>query len=220
MPTQGPKPTTYRVALSGPLARKVATDRAAGHRLLMSMLPNGILNCAAPRAHAQLLWRVNGEDELLISSIIKPESHTDANVEITENRPELTTGTLVTANLQLETTYTPAAWVPEEIWNIKEHPPIRNKRIPVPTKSLKPWITEKLSRNGFTVTDLKTVIRSRIRVNARTVPVAEIQFQAIVYDTTAANKAMFMGLGRSKSYGCGMIQIISNENLQGKAISS
>ncbi|APT89439.1 hypothetical protein CFRA_09480 [Corynebacterium frankenforstense DSM 45800] len=116
-----------------------------------------------------------------------------------------TAGQELALTVLLETTFTKAAWVPEEIWNLPDRPAIRNKRIPVPDDRLEVWIREKLERNGLAAKNVSVLATSREKVKKHTIPTAAVAATVTVVDPEKANAALVGGLGRSKNFGCGML---------------
>lgn len=107
----------------------------------------------------------------------------------------------------VETTYTPATWVPEEIWNLPNRPAIHGKRVPVPSEMLEQWLVQKLERSGFSTSGLDAVRTYRMPIRKRTIPVADITAEVTVAEAELALKAYLEGFGRSKNFGCGLLRL-------------
>ncbi|MCQ4608670.1 type I-E CRISPR-associated protein Cas6/Cse3/CasE [Corynebacterium pseudogenitalium] len=201
-------PTYARYALTLPsrAAERITKDHGAGHRLLMALLPDGVLDHQSPRQSAHLLWTMAKPTEMLVSSCIPLKQTPDISVADAEHT-EPQAGKRYLLQTTVETTYTPATWVPEEIWNLPNRPAIHGKRVPVPNEKLEQWLVQKLERAGFSVTNLNAVRSYRMPIRKRTVPVADITAEVTVADSELALKVYREGLGRSKNFGCGLLQL-------------
>lgn len=199
-------PPRYRLEIPEVASKKIEQDHGAGHRLLMALLPDGALDGASPRQAAGLLWAKTKPTELLVSSRFELSPTKDITIHPADSNPP-EGGRSYLLHTTLETTYTPAAWVPEEIWNMPNRPPIHGKRVPVPQNSIEQWIIDKLERSGFEATNLESVSPRRMRVRKHTIPVAEITAEVTVTDEKSALSAYNDGFGRAKNFGCGLLQL-------------
>lgn len=207
-PMKNETPTCARYVLTLPsrAAERIAKDHGAGHRLLMALLPDGVLDHQSPRQSAHLLWTMVKPTEMLVSSCIPLRQTADISVRDAE-RTEPQAGKRYLLQTTVETTYTPATWVPEEIWNLPNRPSIHGKRVPVPNEKLEQWLVEKLERTGFSVASLDAARSYRLPIRKRTVPVADIAAEITVADPELALKAYREGFGRSKNFGCGLLRL-------------
>lgn len=198
-------PQRWELSLDRTTARKGREDRGYVHRLLMSMLPDGVFDSSRPRADARLLWAWTGPATLIVASDIPLAQARGVEMKPAAAVEPLTAGQELALTVLLETTFTKAAWVPEEIWNLPDRPAIRNKRIPVPDDRLDAWIREKLERNGLAAKNVSVLATSREKVKKHTIPTAAVAATVTVVDPKKANEALVGGLGRSKNFGCGML---------------
>ncbi|WP_297006645.1 hypothetical protein, partial [uncultured Corynebacterium sp.] len=164
-------------------AARITRDRANGHRLLMSMLPDGIFTTDSPRAEADLLWDFSSPTTLTVSTRI-PLART-GGITITKV-PSITlnddTDCVLTSTV--EATRMKAAFVPAEIWSLPDRPNIHGKRIPVPAEELGDWLTDKLAANGFSVKRIQSLEPQRLPVKNRTIPAARFTVAVTVTDVT------------------------------------
>lgn len=201
-----PNYARYVLKLPPRTAEKIAKDHGAGHRLLMALLPDQVLDNQSPRQSAHLLWTMVKPTEMLVSSRI-PLKHT-ADISISDaGNTEPQDGQRYLLRTTVETTYTPATWVPEEIWNLPDRPAIHGKRVPVPNEKLEQWLVEKLERSGFSTSSLDAVRTYRMPIRKRTIPVADITAEVTVAEAELALKAYLEGFGRSKNFGCGLLHL-------------
>ncbi len=120
--------------------------------------------------------------------------------------PEVENGQSLLLTGSVEASIMKATWVPEEIWNLPDRPNTHGKRVPVHEEGLRTWLTDKLARSGFEVTDVLTVTTRRVRVKKRTINTANFTVKAVVTNATQAQHAIDNGCGRSKNYGCGLLR--------------
>lgn len=199
-------PPRYLVNIPSRFAEKVSSDRGAGHRLLMALLPDGVLNDSSPRQSARLLWAMTKPTELLVSTDLELSPTTEISITPTNlNPPEL--GKTYLLRTTIEASYTPATWVPEEIWNQKDRPNIHGKRVPVPQEKFEQWLDDKLNRAGFSKSKIESFSLYRMPVRKHTFPVADITAVVSVHDNESALKAYADGLGRGKNFSCGLLQL-------------
>ena len=206
MTNENPTYARYVLTLPSRIAEKIATDHGAGHHLLMALLPDGVLDHQSPRQSAHLLWTMAKPTEMLVSSCIPLKQTADISVAAAEHT-EPQAGKRYLLQTTVETTYTPATWVPEEIWNLPNRPAIHGKRVPVPNEKLEQWLVEKLERAGFSVASLDAARTYQMPIRKRTVPVADIAAEVTVADPDLALKAYREGFGRSKNFGCGLLRL-------------
>ena len=206
MINENPTYARYVLTLPSRAAERIAKDHGAGHRLLMALLPDGVLDHQSPRQSAHLLWTMAKPTEMLVSSRIPLRQTADISVADAEHA-EPQAGKRYLLQTTVETTYTPATWVPEEIWNLSNRPAIHGKRVPVPNEKLEQWVVEKLERAGFAVASIDAARSYRMPVRKRTVPVADIAAEVTVVDPELALKAYREGFGRSKNFGCGLLRL-------------
>lgn len=199
-------PRRLLLTLDTDTATRISHDRASGHRLLMSMLPDGVFETDSPRAEADLLWDLSSPTTITVSTTI-PLAPARGVAITDEPSSELTTGCSCILTGIVEATRMKASFVPAEIWNMPDRPNIHGKRIPVPREELRDWLTEKFAASGFTVTGVQSLEPQRIPVKNRTVPAARFTVTATVADIDAATNAVTHGFGRSKNYGCGLLNV-------------
>ena len=197
----------YRVTVPRNLMRRIEQDRAVGHRLLMALLVPTALDKSSPREAAKLLWAIVSPDELLVSSGVRLESTTDVAVEEVPFSPVFEQEKDFRVEGMVEVSHTPTSRVPDEIWNLPNRPAIRNKRVPVPDEQVQDWLTKKMERSGLTIKSWKGVATKKFK--ARNLNLSGAQFSAVVnvIDADKANSALFQGFGRSKNFGCGLLQL-------------
>ena len=81
---ENPTYARYVLTLPSRAAEKIATDHGAGHRLLMALLPDGVLDHQSPRQSAHLLWTMVKPTEMLVSSCIPLRQTADISVRDAE----------------------------------------------------------------------------------------------------------------------------------------
>lgn len=201
-----PNYARYVLKLPPRTAEKIAKDHGAGHRLLMALLPDRVLDNQSPRQSAHLLWTMVKPTEMLVSSCIPLKQTADISItDAGSTEPQDDQRYLLRTTV--ETTYTPATWVPEEIWNLPNRPAIHGKRVPVPDEMLEQWLVEKLERSGFSVSNLDAVRAYRMPIRKRSIPVADITAEIKVTESKLALKSYREGFGRSKNFGCGLLRL-------------
>lgn len=187
--------------------KRIEQDRGVGHRLLMSLLTPTALDKTSPREAAKLLWAIASPHELLVSSAVTLESTSDISIVEIPFGAEFVSAQKYQLDASVETSYTPVSRVPDEIWALPNRPAIRNKRVPVPVEDMQEWLTQKLSRNGLEVKEWKSVNPYKFRVRKLKLSAARVSAAVTVADPEKANDALLNGLGRSKNFGCGLLQI-------------
>lgn len=208
MPPKTTSPPLHHLelTLSPEAARHIAADQAFGHRLLMSLLPDGAFGINSPRAEAGLLWALTSPTTLRVLSRIPLTAARNITVTELPAPPDVENGQPLLLAGNVEASIMKATWVPEEIWNLPDRPNTHGKRVPVPEENLRTWLTDKLARAGFEVTDVITLATRRVRVKKRTLPTADFTVKAVVTDADQAQHAIDNGCGRSKNYGCGLLR--------------
>ncbi|WP_420100401.1 type I-E CRISPR-associated protein Cas6/Cse3/CasE [Corynebacterium sp.] len=208
MPPKTTSPPLHHIelTLSPEAARHIAADHAFGHRLLMSLLPDGAFGTSSPRAEAGLLWGFTSPTTLRVVSRIPLTGARDMRATDLPVPPEVENGQSLLLTGSVEASIMKATWVPEEIWNLPDRPNTHGKRVPVHEEGLRTWLTDKLARSGFEVTDVLTVTTRRVRVKKRTINTANFTVKAVVTNATQAQHAIDNGCGRSKNYGCGLLR--------------
>ncbi|WP_312979840.1 type I-E CRISPR-associated protein Cas6/Cse3/CasE [Corynebacterium sp.] len=204
--TKSPPPHHLELALSPETARRITADHSFGHRLLMSMLPDSIFDTDSPRAEAGLLWGFTSPTTFHVVSRLPLTSARDVNVTMLPTPPDVKDGQLILLTGTIEASQMKATWVPEEIWNLPGRPNTHGKRVPVPTDRLRPWLTDKLARAGFGLTDVLTLSTHQIPVKKRKIHSADFTVKTTVTDATLAQDALDTGCGRSKNFGCGLLR--------------
>lgn len=204
--TKSPPPHHLELALSPETAQRIAADHSFGHRLLMSMLPDSIFDTDSPRAEAGLLWGFTSPTTFHVVSRLPLTSARDVNVTELPAPPGVKDGQLILLTGTIEASQMKATWVPEEIWNLPGRPNTHGKRVPVPTDRLRPWLTDKLARAGFELTDMLTLSTRQIPVKKRKIHCADFTVKTTVTDATLAQDALDTGCGRSKNFGCGLLR--------------
>lgn len=193
----------------------LAADRALGHRLVMSWLPDGCLDSRQPRQAAGALWRVDAAaDHFWLRSAAPVTAATGSQISFEEVAGlEAVAGDEVTVSVELERTHSPLAHVPDELWQQRVADkegvkPFRGRRVAVPAEQMGPWLQAKFEVAGCRLEQVLDQQMGAAVIGARgkrRVPTVAVQARVQVTDAQVFDKAVTTGLGRGKSYGMGLM---------------
>ena len=190
-----------------------ANDPQFRHRAVMGIF--GQFDESSPREHAGILFRLEflpgNEPFFLIQSLVKPEFASTNTVIKEINVPEFLQGSTVRFRIAINA-----------IRRTKS-PDGRTPTVPVPFDSeyaefphlstMTSWLQEKLSPALSEVSILNHqrevigVSRNGERVSQRTVQIDTVDGFAVVADPQALQNMITSGIGRAKSYGCGLLSV-------------
>lgn len=175
--------------------KEIDTDRAVGHRAIMSRMPDGVLDRNSPRASADILWGINEEGSVLV--------HTPLSLDypIVGEVPSLVPGEVHQVSIMMERSHKVTAHVPDELWSAGVRP--QNRRVAVPDSEVEGWVKRKFFDSGFEVVD-GLVVPGFVKRGNGTIPTVSFSGTVRVLDD-CANDAIVKGIGRSKNYGCGLM---------------
>ena len=179
----------------------IDTDRAVGHRVIMSRMPDGVLDRNSPRASADILWGIH-EGSVFVSTPLSLDYPVVGEV------PSLVPGEVHQVSIMMERSHKVTAHVPDELWSAGVRP--QNRRVAVPEDSSPQWCRDKLASAGFEVVD-GLIVPGFVKRGNGTIPTVSFSGTVRVLDDcdNAANAAV-KGIGRSKNYGCGMLMFLNN----------
>ena len=175
--------------------KEIDTDRAVGHRVIMSRMPDGVLDRNSPRASADILWGINEGGSVFV--------HTPLSLDypVVGEVPSLVPGEVHQVSIMMERSHKVTAHVPDELWSAGVRP--QNRRVAVPEDSSPQWCRDKLASAGFEVVD-GLVVPGFIAKHKNHIPTVSFSGTVRVLDD-CANDAIIKGIGRSKNYGCGLM---------------
>jgi CRISPR system Cascade subunit CasE len=195
--------------------RAVRTDLAdavAMHRRLMSLLPNNLGTHA--RAQTSLLYRLDhqrpGAAILLTQSTVQPDINQLPNgYGIAEQR--LLTPMLDALAEGMLVRYRLAANASKRLWKGDEHHPA-GKVVALGKADAEQWWRDRAQqRHGLQILAVHTEAAdsARGRRNHATVTHAITRFDgtALITDAHALRNAILEGIGRGKTYGCGLLSL-------------
>ena len=175
--------------------KEIDTDRAVGHRAIMSRMPDGVLDKSSPRASADILWGIHEEGSVFV--------HTPLSLDypIVGEVPSLVPGEVHQVSIMMERSHKVTAHVPDELWSAGVRP--QNRRVAVPDSEVEGWVKRKFFDSGFEVVD-GLVVPGFVKRGNGTIPTVSFSGTVRVLDD-CANDAIVKGIGRSKNYGCGLM---------------
>lgn len=202
-------------------------DRDTAHRMVMSLW--GQLNRdqdRGARSTASILWALRtldaeaGTGALAVRSALRPERIPPWVHSMAAAPTVVPTGT-AELTVSMAAIYTPAS---SEVTaqmhqmlkagaNGQPRPAgqglaYRRDPVPVPDDTLNEWITKKLGRIGFEVTEVSKTARSHVglRRPGGGYPVVTTRVSGTVQDHDTFDAAWKKGVGKGKSFGLGMLQ--------------
>lgn len=197
---------TYTLPITKEEKRTIQEDRAIGHRLIMSLLPDDILDNEAPRADAGTMWELR-DNALVIYTRTPlaeggPAKHTG---EIAVDREEME---VVALEGDVTLLWTPTAHVPDELWSSGFRPKSGTK-VPVPEDKRDEVLRERLAKRGFAPISITITGggKARIGKNRGKYTLPYITFRAFgkVSDPIAFRDLLTNGFGKGKNYGLGCV---------------
>lgn len=175
--------------------KEIDTDRAVGHRVIMSRMPDGVLDKNSPRASADILWGIHEGGSVFV--------HTPLSLDypVVGEVPSLVPGEVHQVSIMMERSHKVTAHVPDELWSAGVRP--QNRRCAVPDYEVEGWVKRKLFDSGFEAVD-GLVVPGFIAKHKNHIPTVVFEGKVRVVDA-CANDAIVKGIGRSKNYGCGLM---------------
>jgi hypothetical protein len=195
----------YQVHLPKPVAVKFDRDRDAGHRFVMSLLPDGI--GGETRGLTDTLWRVDEGGnalDIVTAAVITGFTGTPVN--------PVKTGQQVRLRLALEAVRAKSSPLEPAVVSALRAEGIRwrNPRGRVDDEELSAWVESQLLKHGWTISTLKDGDTRRRVVSRRNahMHLVEVTVGATVSDADAANSSLRLGIGRGRSFGAGLVTAI------------
>lgn len=202
------------VTIPHSLAKVIQKDRNIGHTLTMSMLPSGILDSTSPRQDAGILWHLKGNNLLVQynENLSLQSQRRDISIEdILHDSIAHKEGDTINLFIEMEASYAKITPYPEEF--LKDNPDFRigrGKRTNVPDDMMHEWIDKKLTTAGLS--SQKTMVTTEnVKIKGRNIKIAKICGEFIIEDSNKFTQALKTGIGKSKSYGLGLIIINPKE---------
>ena len=175
--------------------KEIDTDRAVGHRVVMSRMPDGVLDRNSPRASADILWGIHEEGSVFV--------HTPLSLDypVVGEVPSLVPGEVHQVSIMMERSHKVTAHVPDELWSAGVR--TQNRRVAVPGSEVEGWVKRKLFDSGFEVVD-GLVVPGFIAKHKNHIPTVAFEGKVRIVNA-CANDSIVKGIGRSKNYGCGLM---------------
>ena len=181
------------------------TDRQSAHRAIMSLFPMPLSGDERTRRSASsILYRVEDDcrsPHVLLQSAVGLLIDTEGNdriatTDLTGLVSRLVPDTAVRFRLDVNAVRCQAR---------------TGRRIPVPELEIPEWLGASAMSRGLSsiaVSDLSTVV---LRSGATPLRVARVDGTAVVGDPAALVELLCRGIGRAKSYGCGLLTVVPTD---------
>lgn len=194
----------YRVDLPKHMLEKYDRDRDAGHRFMMSLLPDGLGK--ETRSETATLWRVRPTAlEIITTAGIPGVSGTPVD--------SVASGQKARLQLTMEAVRTKSAPVSPELVAALHAEGIHwhNRKGRIDDAELPAWIDGQLLRHGWKTVERQELLRRRVSRRGAHMHLVECAIDAEVVDPIEASESLRLGIGRGRSFGAGMVTVIPNK---------
>lgn len=190
--------TRYEIPVKDP--ERILRERDLGHRLVMSLLPNN-LDHEHPRACGNTLWTLT-QDTLIIQTSSELDKAGCPVQNLAVGETVLLSGTFVFSRSH-------TAHIPQELRDTGFRSTTRGRKTFVDPGEHQEYLTRRLEDNGFQVNRLISLVPDMAQVSKKKgkAPCSHQVLEVTVTDADAANDLITTGIGKYKSYGCGLITI-------------
>ena len=188
----------YQIPLPLPVAVKFDRDRDAGHRFVVSLLPD---NLSREVRKDTFTTRRPGPGHI--------EVVTAAEIAGIEGTPVVSVevGQSVRLNMTLEAVRAKGSPLEPAVVETLRAQGIRwpNPRSRIDDEELPAWIADRLHNNGWVSADIEQLTRRSVSRRHANMHLAECVVAATVADPVLANRSLRLGIGRGRSFGAGMV---------------
>lgn len=192
----------HTVRLPRQAAAKFDRDRDAGHRFVVSLLPNQ--HGGTVRAQTATLWRIGaGSDNLdILTTAELPgvQGGLVAAVDAGENvRLQLTVEAVRAKSSPVDPAVAAALHAEGISW--------RDPRGRIDDAELPAWIELQLLKHGWQAVEIRQLHRRSVSRRRAKMHLAECVVDVVALDPALASESLRSGIGRGRSFGAGMLTI-------------
>jgi hypothetical protein len=179
-------------------AAKFDRDRDAGHRFVMSLLPDGLGE--ETRSKTETVWRIGPTAlEIITTADIPGFSGTPVGSVASGQRARL--------QLTLEAVRTKSSPVAPELVEALHAEGIRwrNRKGRIDDGELSAWIEAQLLKHGWKTVELREIHRRPVSRRRARMHLVECVVDVDVVEPIMASESLRKGIGRGRSFGAGMV---------------
>lgn len=205
-----------RLIVEPPVQEVFAARPGQAHKLVMGLFADGLGH--NPRQRLRVLYRHEGH-VVTVRSAERPVFPLRGGIIESCYTAELVVAPQQVLNLAVRlspqtNTHSPPQFIPAEIARRSEHEPVSR---PARLK----WAMVKLSKAGLIFVSPPDSGTADLRAkNNEPLPIVDVKGEAVVTDQEAFRQAYLEGVGRGRSFGCGMLQVVREVQSEGKWASS
>lgn len=192
----------YKVQLPRQVAVKFDRDRDAGHRFVVSLLPDQL--GATARAQTATLWRIGAGSENI-------DILTTADLPGAQGGPvgTVTAGQNVHLRMTLEAVRAKSSPVHPAVAEALHAEGIswRNPRGRIDDGELPAWIESQLLKHGWKTVEIRELHRRSVSRRRAQMHLVECVVAVDVVDPVLASQSLRAGIGRGRSFGAGMVTL-------------
>jgi hypothetical protein len=201
-PLQPRDSVIYTVRLPRQVAVKFDRDRDAGHRFVVSLLPDQL--GATARAQTATLWRIGAGSESI-------DILTTADLPSAQGGPVGTVNCGQSARLELtleavRAKSSPVA--PAVVAALRaEGISWRDPRGRIDDGELPAWVESQLLKHGWKAVEIRELHRRSVSRRRAQMHLVECVVDVEVVDSALASESLRTGIGRGRSFGAGMVTL-------------
>jgi len=185
-------------------AAKFDHDRDAGHRFVMSLLPDGLGE--ETRSKTDTVWRIGPTALEIITTVDIPG---------VDGTPvgSVTAGQKARLQLTLEAVRTKSSPVAPALVEALHAEGIhwRNRKGRIDDGELPAWIEAQLLKNGWKTLELRELHRRPVSRRRAHMHLVECVVDVAVVEPVMASESLRKGIGRGRSFGAGMVTLAAKK---------